>query len=67
MRSELWEKGEESRIALGRRRGAMASWRVDEGSHAMNVKGVDEVEGRGKFSVELESWLQDSGHVNRVA
>ena len=45
----------------------MASWRVDEGSHATNVKGVDEVEGGGEFSIELESWLQDSEHVNRVA
>ena len=45
----------------------MANWRVDEGSHAMNVKGVDEVEGGAKFSIELESWLQDSEHVNRVA
>ena len=66
MRSELWAKGEESRLALGRVRGAMANWRVDEGSHAMNVKCVEEVEGGGKFSIELESWLQDLEHVNRV-
>lgn len=47
VRSELWAEGEDMRVAAGRGRGGMVNWRVNERGHAMNGKGVDEVEGGG--------------------
>ena len=54
-------------IAVEKGRGGMANWRVDEEIHALNVMVVDEVEGGSTVSTELESWLEDSELMNRVA
>ena len=68
LRSELWVEGEDRRVAGKRGRGGMVNWRVDEGSHAMDVMGVEMK--LKEVALSLLNWtanLQVSERFNGVA
>ena len=56
VRSELWTEREDIRVAVKSGREGMVNWRVDEGSHVMDMRGKNEAGGGG---ISLLSWRAD--------